>query len=177
MNPFQTAPNGRKILTLIGVYIALITSLFVSVSDSILLPVAAKEIGGLDYYPLSTSLSGCLSISLMPLYGFIAAKSPSAKRLLMVFSFLIAGAIVLCRGLAASMWAIIIPSFFAACYAPAIYVLGYSTIRDMYDARQASVFLGLAGTMMAIGTICGAPLFGALTGLAGWRFPFFVIGP
>ena len=146
MNPFQTASSGKKMMTVIGVYIAMITSIFISSSSSILLPVAAKEIGGLDYYPLATTLASCLSIAGMPLYGFIAAKSPSSKRVLGAVSFLLAGVIIFSRGLAGSMWTIVIPSVFLGLYSPAIYVLGYSTIRDMYDPKQAGVFLGLAGT-------------------------------
>lgn len=75
------------------------------------------------------------------------------------------------------MWTIIIPSVFLGLYSPAIYVLSYSTIRDIYDRKQAGVFLGLAGTMQSIGMLVGGPLVGGLVQAAGWRVPFFVIGP
>lgn len=177
MNPFQAAPNQKKLMTVIGTYVAMITSIFISSSSSLLLPAAAKEIGGLEFYPLATTLVSCLSIALMPMFGFIAAKNPAAKRPLAAASFLVAGLIILSRGFAQSMWFIIIPSIFLGVYSPAIYVLGYSTIRDMYDVKKAGVFLGLAGTMQSIGSLAGAPLVGLLTDLAGWRIPFFVIGP
>lgn len=177
MNPFQTAPNGKKLLTVIGVYFAMITSILVSASSSLLLPAAAKEIGGLAYYPLATTLISCLGIALMPMYGFIAAKSPSSKRTLITVSFVVAGIILLSRAFATSMWFIIIPSAFLGLYSPAIYVLGYSTIRDMYDAKQAGIFLGLAGTMQSIGMLAGGPLVGGLVDLFGWRSPFYLIGP
>ena len=164
-------------MTVIGVYVAVITSILVSSSTSILLPAAAIEIGGLEFYPLATSLAGALGIALMPLYGFVSAKIPSSKRMLSVFSFALAGVIIFARGLVNDMWAIIIPSFFLTVYSPAIYVLGYSTIRDMYDTKQAGVFLGLAATMQSVGILAGAPLVGLLTDLAGWRVPFFVLGP
>lgn len=177
MNPFQAAPNSKKLLTIIGTYIAMITSIFISSSSSLLLPAAAREIGGLEYYPLATTLVACLSIALMPMFGYIAAKNPTVKRPLAVASFLLAGLIILSRGFANSMWFIIIPSVFLGVYSPAIYVLGYSTIRDMYDAKQAGVYLGLAGTMQSIGSLFGGPLVGLLTDLAGWRLSFFVLGP
>lgn len=177
MNPFQTAKNYKKLVTIIGIYIAMITSILISSSSSILLPVAANEIGGLEYYPLATTLVSCLGIACMPLYGFIAAKSPSSKRVLGAVSFIIAGVIILSRGLATSMWAIVIPSVFLGVYSPAIYVLGYSTIRDMYDPKKAGIFLGLAGTMQSVGMLVGGPLVGGMVQVAGWRVPFFVIGP
>jgi MFS family permease len=177
MNPFQEAPNGKKLLTVAGVFLAMITSIFISSSTSLLLPAAAAEIGGLEIYPLATSIAGCLGIALMPLYGFISARNPASKRTLSAISFLISGAIVLSRGFAQSMWFIIVPSIFFSIYSPAIYVLGYSTIRDMYDAKKAGALLGLAGTMQSVGILAGGPLIGFLTDLAGWRLPFYLLGP
>jgi len=169
MNPFETAPKGKKLQTVIAVYIAMITSIFISSSTSILLPAAAKEIGGLDIYPLATSIAGCLGIALMPMYGFIAARNPSIKRTLGAVSFLIAGFVIFSRAFVQSMWFIVIPSVFLSIYSPAIYVLGYSTIRDMYDKEKAGTFLGLAGTMQSIGILAGGPLIGFIVDQAGWR--------
>ncbi|MDR1766256.1 MAG: MFS transporter [Lachnospiraceae bacterium] len=177
MNPFAAAPTYKKMLTVVGVFLAMITSIFLSSSTSILLPVAADEIGGMDIYPLASSIAGCLGIALMPLYGFIAAKNPAAKRTLAAASFIVSGVIVLSRGFAQSMWFIVIPSVIFSLYSPAIYVLGYSTIRDMFSKEQAGATLGLAGTMQSIGILAGAPLIGLLTDLAGWRLPFYILGP
>lgn len=176
MNPFETAPKGKKLQTVIAVYIAMITSIFISSSTSILLPAAAKEIGGLDIYPLATSIAGCLGIALMPMYGFIAARNPSIKRTLGAVSFLIAGFVIFSRAFAQSMWFIVIPSVFLSIYSPAIYVLGYSTIRDMYDKEKAGTFLGLAGTMQSIGILAGGPLIGFIVDQAGWRTPHYLLG-
>jgi MFS family permease len=177
MNPFLTAPLAKKMMTLIGIYIVLVAALLISSCNSILLPAAAKEIGGVEYYPLVTSLTGVLGIAFLPLYGYIAAKSPSSKRMLIVISFVVSGVIMFSRGFANNMWFIIIPSFFFSVYGPAIYVLGYSTIRDMFDAKQAGVFLGLAGTMMSVGMLIGGPLIGALIDMTGWRLPYLIFGP
>jgi MFS family permease len=177
MNPFAAAPTSKKMLTVVGVFLAMITSIFISSSTSILLPVAANEIGGLDIYPLATSIAGCLGIALMPLYGYIAAKNPAGKRMLAAISFIISGVITFSRGFAPDMWFIIIPSVIFSLYSPAIYVLGYSTIRDMFSKEQAGTTLGLAGTMQSIGILAGAPLIGLFIDLAGWRLPFYILGP
>ena len=46
---------------------------------STMLPMAAEEIGGKDYYSLASTIGAPLSIAAMPLWGYIAARSPHLK--------------------------------------------------------------------------------------------------
>ena len=67
-NPFLSAPKHKKALTLIGLYLGIVASLLNSSSTSVILPIAAMEIGGQDIYPL-VNVIGNLLICAMPVYG------------------------------------------------------------------------------------------------------------
>ncbi|SHN60080.1 MFS transporter [Desulfitobacterium chlororespirans] len=177
MNPYQAVNPGKKIMTVIGVYIAMIAAIMMSSGGSTMLPAAAKEIGGESIFSLAQTLLGVCSVALMPLYGYLGARFPAEKRTLIWVSYLITAVIVFSRGLVNSMWAIVIPSFLIGCYSPAIYVLGFSIIRDMYDMKQAGVYLGAVGTMQAIGMLIGPTLTGIIIQTASWRVVNFIIGP
>ena len=147
MNAFQKNPPGKKIKSVIAVYVAVVTSIFMSGGMSTMLPVAAQDIGGADFYSLALTLAGLFSIAAMPLYGYLGARNPAIKRPLFAVSLFIAFACIFLRGLAPNMWVIVIPSFFLGAYSPAVYILGYSMIRDMYDQKKAGIYLGTVGTM------------------------------
>jgi MFS family permease len=176
-NPFQANPSGKKMTSVIAVYIILVTSIFVSAGASIVLPIAAEEIGGMDIYSLAMTLSGVSSVALMPLYGYLGAKNPAIRRPLFTVSLLIPALCIFLRGIATSMWIIVIPSVFLGMYSPAIYILGYSTIRDMYDRKAAGAYLGVVGTMQGIGLLLGPALTGVVVTNLGWRALFFIIFP
>ena len=78
-NPFFTAPSNKKRITLVGLYVAVIGSIMQSSTLSIMLPVAAQEIGGIEYYSLANTVTGVVSIAAMPLWGYIGTRSPAAK--------------------------------------------------------------------------------------------------
>jgi MFS family permease len=177
LNPFQANPSGKKMMSVIAVYIILVTSIFVSSGASIVLPIAAEEIGGMDIYSLAMTLSGVSSVALMPLYGYLGAKNPALRRSLFTVSLLIPAACIFLRGIATSMWIIVIPSVFLGMYSPAIYILGYSTVRDMYDRKAAGTYLGIVGTMQGIGLLLGPALTGLVIENLGWRALFFIVFP
>ncbi|WP_258360135.1 MFS transporter [Moorella sulfitireducens] len=177
MNPFQANPPGKKIMSVIAVYLAIVTSILVSSGASTLLPVAAKEIGGIEFYSLAMTLSGVVSIILMALYGYFAAANPAGRRILFTVSLLVAAACIFLRGIAPNMWVIVLPSTLLAMYSPSIYILGYSLIRDMYDQKQAGIYLGIVGTMQSLGMLIGPTLTGMIIQIAGWRVVNFIISP
>ena len=47
-NPFLDAPNAKKMMTVIGLYLAVIANMLVSNTNSVMLPAAAADIGGMD---------------------------------------------------------------------------------------------------------------------------------
>lgn len=181
-NPFLAASPTKKKLTLIGIYIAVVGSILQSATLSTLLPVAVEDIGGLDYYSLASTLSGIVSVAVMPLWGYLGAKNPALKRPLFTASLLVGAAVLLARAFAPTMMVLVIPSALWGFVSAGIFVLGYSMIRDMYDGAQAGTYLGACGTMMAIGMLAGPVLGGFIMDAASWRWvchliwPFLLVG-
>lgn len=67
-------------MLLIGLMFCIFGSMIQSNTFSTLLPYAAKEIGGTEYYSLASTVTGVVSIVLMPLYGYLGARMPEIKR-------------------------------------------------------------------------------------------------
>ena len=176
-NPFLAASPAKKRLTLIGIYVAVVGSIIQSSTLSTLLPVAAREIGGLEYYSLASTLTGVLSVAVMPLWGYLGAKNPAGKRMLFTLSMVIGAVVLFLRAMSSSMLLLIIPSAFYGFVSAGIFVLGYSMIRDIYDGAKAGMYLGFCGTMMAMGLLAGPVIGGFLMDVASWRWVCHVIWP
>ncbi|MDR1082870.1 MAG: MFS transporter [Coriobacteriales bacterium] len=176
-NPFVQASTRRKLLTLIGIYVAALITRFISTSSFTILPMAALDVGGLDIYPLASTASGLLSICAMPLYGYFGSRNPSLKRPLLLFSLLVGAVVFFVEACAPNMVVIICANFFYGVVSASIFVVAFSLIRDMYDAKQAGIYLGFIGTVTSIGMLVGPALAGLLIDGFGWRFAYHVCWP
>lgn len=174
-NPFQDAPNSKKLLTVIGIYLAVIANMLVSNTNSTLLPAAAAEIGGMDIYGVAQSVSGIIGVCAMPIYGFIGARNPAAKRILAGGSLAVGAAVLLVRGLAMNMMMILVANVFWGLVSAGVFAIGFTMIRDVYDKKQAGLYLGLVGTMMSIGLLAGPFLGGIVIDQIGWRVWCFIL--
>ena len=168
-NAFQSAPEKKKKLTLLSLYVGIIGSILISASQSTMLPAAALEIGGQEIYSLVSTLTGVVSVAAMPLFGFIGASNPAAKTRLYGLSMLLGAAVILARAFARNMWAVIIPGSLYGFVSAGLYVLGYSMIRDIYDSQKAGVYLGLVATFQSIGMLVGPTICGLLIDAGSWR--------
>ena len=142
-----------------------------------MLPMAAAEIGGADYYSLASTLGAPISIAAMPLWGYIAARSPHLKTPLFMISMGFGALAIIVRLLAPNMTAIIAAMFFWGLVSPGIFVVGYALIRDMYDSKKAGVYLGLCSTLMMAAMLIGPIGGGFLMTAFGWRLLNVVILP
>lgn len=176
-NPFQAAPNSKKIMTLAGIYIALLGQIFVSSGLSVILPAAAKDIGGQTLFPLASTISGLISIAAMPLFGYYGAKNPAFKRVLVALSVFAGALVSFGRAVAPNMEFIVFVSIFWGLVSAGIYVLGFSQIRDMYETEKAGFYLGLTGTMMSISMLVGPTLTGILIQTVSWRAACHMVWP
>ena len=168
-NAFQAAPNSKKLMTVIGVYCGVIANLLVSMTNSTLFPAAAADIGGMEIYGLAQGVSGIIGVCAMPIFGFIAARNPHLKRPLLALGLGV-GAIVLCiRAIAPSMMVIIVANISWGLVSAGVFAVGFTMIRDVYDRKQAGVYLGLVGTMMSIAMLAGPFLGGIVIDRIGWR--------
>jgi MFS family permease len=169
MGTSETGSAGKKKLTLIGIYVGVVGSIIISGGFSTLLPVAALEIGGKEIYPLAATLMGIVNVIAMPLYGFLAMRSPAIKKKLFGLSMISGIAALLFRAFAGNMWMIVIPGVLYGFVSPGIFVIGFSLIREMYDTKQAGLYLGMVGTMMSVGMLVGPALTGVIIDTLGWR--------
>ncbi len=176
-NPFARASSTQKSLTLIGVYVAILGSIMHSATVSTLLPVAAADIGGMDYYSLANTLPGIVSVVCMPLWGYFGAKSPSMKRPLFCISMLIGAAVLIIRSVALNMMVIAVSSVGWGVVSCGVFVLGYAMIREIYDAKKAATYLGICGTMMCVAMLVGPTVGGIVMDTIGWRWLCHIIWP
>lgn len=175
VNPYAAAARSRKMLTLVGIYVCVVGCIFQSATASTLLPVAAAEIGGLDYYSLANTLNGAVGVVAMPLWGLLAAKNPAAKRPLFLLSMASGLVCLVGRAMAPDMMTMVVVSLFWGLPSAGLYVVGYSVIRDMFDERQAGMYLGVCATMQSLGMLVGPVLGGAIMDFASWRLLCAVI--
>jgi MFS family permease len=188
INAFQAAPDAKKMLTLIGIYICTAFAVFHSSGVSIVYPMAATEFDllsgtneAMSIYSLASSLSGPLSVILMPLWGYIAARSPHLKVPLVAVSVLVGAVAIFVRAIATNIFIVIATGTLYGFVSAGVYVVGFMLIRDMFPMQKVGTYMGLVGTMMAIGSLLSPMLTGFVAGAFGWRmachmlWPFFVI--
>lgn len=175
-NPFAAAPSSKKMLSLIGLYVCVVATIIQSATASTLLPIAAGEIGGLDIYSMANTVSGIVGVVSMPLWGYIAAKNPSLKRSLFFWS-MIAGVVCLVgRAVAPDIIVLIAVSVLWGFPSAGLYVVGYSMVRDMYDAKQAGTYLGICVTFQSVGMLIGPVVGGFIMDAWNWRALCAIMG-
>ncbi|MDR1184523.1 MAG: MFS transporter [Coriobacteriales bacterium] len=187
-NAFERAPQGKKMLTLVAIYVCTVFAVMQSSGISIVLPIAAAEFDAISgtgqamqLYSLTASVGGPVSIILMPLWGYIAARSPHLKKGLLAASVLIGGAALLLRAFATNIFIVIFTGVLWGFVSPGVYVVGFMLIRDMFPANKVGIYMGLIGTMMGIGSLASPVLTGFVAAIS-WRaachmlWPFFIVG-
>jgi MFS family permease len=94
---------------------------------------------------------------------------------------LIGGAALLIRALATNIFIIIGTGLLWGFVSPGVYVVGFMLIRDMFPASKVGTYMGLIGTMLAVGSLISPVLTGFVAGIS-WRaachmlWPFFIVG-
>jgi MFS family permease len=189
VNAWHRNAQGKKMLTLVGIYICVVFSIYQSTGVSIILPVAAAEFDALSgtneamtLYSLTGSLAGPVGLVLMPLAGYIAARNPHLKPFLVSGSVLLGAAAVLVRAFATNIWVIIVTGLVWTVVSAGLFVCGFVLIRDLFPGAKVGVYLGLVGTMIAIGSLLSPVVTGFVIGALGWRaachviYPFLIIG-
>jgi MFS family permease len=176
MNPFQEAPVSKKMLTVAGLYVAIVSQIFISTSFSGMLPLAAEDFADGTLWPLAIAVSGILGFAIMPLFGYFGAKYPHIKRVLATISLFIGAAVLFSRGIAPNMTLIVVTSLFWGFVSASIYVLGFTMVRDMFDQQKSGTYLGVFGSMISLGMLVGPFLNGIVMDNFGWRPLNFLIG-
>ncbi len=175
MNPYQQATQTQKMLMLFALYLGIIANLMVSSTNATLLPIAAQEFDSYEIYGLAQSIAGVLGVCAMPIFGFIAARNPHLKRQLMSLGLLIGALVILARCIAVNYWIIIIANIFWGLVSAALFVVGFTVVRDMFDEKKAAFYLGMNSTMMSIALIAGPLVGGLIMDNLGWRVWSWVV--
>lgn len=175
MNCFENVPVNKKRLSLLAVYIMVFGSVIQSGTDSVVLPLAAAEIGGTEYYALAKAFSAVAAAIVMPLFAYLMSKDPSKKNRMFVLSALSGTICIFLRAIAPHMAVIVAAGVLHGIFSSGVYVVGYSIIRDLYDQKTAAKYLGFVGTINSVGTLIGPILSGVLIDALGWRVLCHVI--
>ena len=175
MTCFERAPANKKRLTLIAVFVMLFASVLQSGTDSVILALAAAEIGGTEYYALAKSFSSVSAAVLMPMFAYLGAKDPSRKRSLFIWSALAGAVCIFLRAIATHMAIIVAAGILHGMFSSGLYVIGYSIIRDIYDQKTAAKYLGFVVTMNSLGTLIGPIVSGVMIDMLGWRIVCHII--
>jgi MFS family permease len=177
MNPFEAAPKNKKMLVIAGLYVGMFAMVMLSASFSTIVPEAAKEIGGMEIFPLASSLGGVLSTVGMPLYAYFGTKNPMLIRPLAALGILVGAVSAIIMALAPSMWVIIIGNFFVGFLAMGLYALGYPWVRHMFGQVKSGIYLGIFGTVTGVGMLVGPLLVSGVLAAGGWRACFWILVP
>lgn len=171
-----------KILTLIALYTGMLGMLLSAGATSTMLPAAALDIGGQEIYSLVNTLGGVVGAVAMPLFGFFSAKYPRTKPVLLGISLVVSALVMLFRAFATDMWQIILPGMLAGAGSPALFVVGFSLVRELFGRADAAKYIGLTATFQAIGNLSGPLLCGYFVDMGNWRiinhfvWPLYLVG-
>lgn len=177
VNPFAAASNGKKMMVLVALFCAVFGQIVHSATLSTLLPVAAADIGGMEFYSLCSTMGGVLGIAGMPLWGLLAARNASLKKPLFIISLVCGVVAVLLRAFAPNMWVVVFTGLLYGLVSPGIFVIGYVMVRDMFDAKKAAGYLGIIGTLQGAAMLIGPVVAGVVMDGFGWRIVCHIIWP
>lgn len=176
-NPLHEKASKQKLITTIAILAYTMVNVFRSATNSTLLPIAALEIGGTEWYTIANAIGGILALLFMPLGGWLGAKNPRYKiTIVWATCFLAVGGTIV-GFMAQSMYYMIVASILFSATSPGIYICGYALIRDMYDAKKAGYFLGLCATMTMLGMLIGPMIGGFVIDNLGWRYGYLWMAP
>ena len=175
MNCFESAPSRQKKFTLAAVYFLVLGSLLISSTDTVILPIIAQELNGMDYFALTKAFSSVTAAVTMPLFAYLMSKDPSRKRNLFIFGAICGALNIFTRTIATHMFVVVGGGILNGFLSTAVYVVGYTMVRDIYDAKSAAKYLGYVGTINSLGVLAGPLISGVLIDNMGWRFVSHII--
>lgn len=168
-SPLKHAPESKKKLTVIAIVLSVLAMIFYSSAKTSMLPLAAAEIGGSDYYTIASTIPSIVSVVCMPLFGFLCARNPSMKTKLFIWGMTLGAVSLAGSSFAGSMIALTASQILVNLPSACAFVCGYSIIGEMYDREKAGVYLGLCASTMAVGQLAAPIAGGVLMDLFSWR--------
>lgn len=173
-SPLKKAPDSKKMATVIAVALSVFAMIFFSSVKTSLLPVAAAEIGGSDYYTIASTIPSVIGVVCMPVFGFCCARNPAMKTKLFMFGMILGTVGLALAAFANSILFLTIACCLVTPTAACAYVCGYSLISDMYDQAKAGVYLGVCASVMAVGQLVSPIVGGMIMDMISWRALFII---
>lgn len=168
-SPLKQAPESKKKCAVIAVVLGVIAMIFYASAKTSMLPLAAAEIGGLEYYAVASTIPSIIGVVAMPLFGFLCARNPAMKSKLFLLGMTLGTLCLAVSACVKSFIALIIAQAFVNLPSACVFVCGYSLIRDMYDRQKAGTYLGFCASAMAIGQLIAPIAGGILMDTFSWR--------
>jgi EmrB/QacA subfamily drug resistance transporter len=154
---------------MIGAFMAMFDSGVVSVG----LPVMASQFRvDIDTVQWITSVYLLVMSALLPILGTMA-DNYGRRRIYNLGYFVISIFTLLC-GLSVNLPMLIVMRVLQAVGGAMVMANGLALITENYPASERGRNIGLAATLMAIGSIAGPPAGGLAIGLWGWRSIFYL---
>jgi EmrB/QacA subfamily drug resistance transporter len=182
--------NRDKILTLVGVLIAMFLGALDQTIVSTALPRIVQDLNGLDRYAWVATIYLLASTVLVPVYGKLADMYSKKRIELWAVSLFLIGSI-LC-GLAGEfgtlpilgdgMTQLIIFRAIQGLGGAGLFSMAFIVIADLFPPNVRGKYTGLVGATFGIASVIGPWVGGLLTdygsniipGIAGWRWVFYV---
>ncbi len=185
--------NRDKILTLVGVLIAMFLGALDQTIVSTALPRIVQDLNGLDRYAWVATIYLLASTALVPIYGKLADMYSKKSIELWAVSLFLIGSI-LC-GLAGEfgtlpilgdgMTQLIIFRAIQGLGGAGLFSMAFIVIADLFPPSVRGKYTGLVGATFGIASVIGPWVGGLLTdygsniipGIEGWRWVFYVNMP
>jgi EmrB/QacA subfamily drug resistance transporter len=182
--------NRDKVLTLVGVLIAMFLGALDQTIVSTALPKIVEDLNGLDRYAWVATIYLLASTVLVPVYGKLADMYSKKRIELWAVSLFLLGS-VLC-GLAGEfgplpvlgdgMSQLIIFRALQGLGGAGLFSMAFIVIADLFPPNVRGKYTGLVGAVFGISSVIGPWVGGLLTdyggsiipGIAGWRWVFYV---
>lgn len=168
-SPLKKAPESKKKITVVAIVLAVVAMIFYSSAKTSMLPLAAAEIGGSDYFAIASTIPSIVGVICMPLFGFLCARNPAMKTKLFLLGMTLGTLSLTASIFANSLVALTISQIVVNMPSSCAFVCGYSLISEMYDREKAGAYLGLCASAMAIGQLVAPILGGILMDAFSWR--------
>lgn len=168
-SPLKNAPESKKKMTVIATVLSVLAMIFYSSAKTSMLPLAAAEIGGSDYYTIASTIPSVVGVVCMPLFGFLCARNPAMKTKLFMVGMLMGTVGLTASAFVNNLFALTVAQSLITPTSACAFVCGYSLIGEMYDREKAGVYLGLCASTMAIGQLVAPILGGIIMDALSWR--------
>jgi len=154
---------------LLGMFVSILATSIVSTSLPLIIADLAGSQSAFTWVVTATLLTTTVST---PIWGKLADLVD--RKLLVQVALVISVVTSALAGLAQNTEMLIAMRALQGIGAGGLTALGTVLIADIISPRERGRYMGLMGSVMAVGTIGGPLLGGLITDAAGWRWNFFV---